>query len=105
MDFASARRRAPLILCAHPSDLDRLCLADGAECWVVSGNGRIPGIVRADATLKRGVVSMNDGFGGLWAKPWTTARAVFDVVADQPGSPPLRAASGHAADVRRAGAG
>jgi anaerobic selenocysteine-containing dehydrogenase len=65
-DFKSARARMPFNpLGAHPDDLVRLGLADGAQCWVVSDNARIPAIVRGDATLKRGVVSMTHGFGGL----------------------------------------
>jgi anaerobic selenocysteine-containing dehydrogenase len=65
-DFPSTRKRMPYNpLAAHPSDLVRLGLRDGDECWVVSVNGRIPGIVKADATLKPGVVSMTHGFGGL----------------------------------------
>jgi anaerobic selenocysteine-containing dehydrogenase len=64
--FRSARTRVPFNpLCAHPDDLLSIGLADGAECWVVSTNGRIPAIVRADPTLKRGVVSMTHGFGDL----------------------------------------
>jgi anaerobic selenocysteine-containing dehydrogenase len=65
-DFKSARKRTPFNpLSAHPDDLARFDLADGAECWVVSGNGRIPAIAKADPTLKQGVVSMTHGFGGL----------------------------------------
>lgn len=68
-DFRSARERAPYNpLCAHPSDLGRLGMGEGAECWVVSDNGRIPAIVKADATLKPGVVSMTHGYGGLWGE-------------------------------------
>ena len=64
--IASARARAPFNpLCAHPDDLAALGLADGEDCWVASDNGRIPAIARADATLRRGVVSMTHGFGGL----------------------------------------
>jgi len=64
--FRSARERAPFNpLCAHPDDLARLGLADGAECWVASDNGRIPAIAEADATLRPGVVSMTHGYGGL----------------------------------------
>jgi anaerobic selenocysteine-containing dehydrogenase len=64
--FATARVRAaynPLSI--HPDDLAQLGLADGADAQVLSRHGRIPAIVRADATLKRGVVSMTHGFGGL----------------------------------------
>lgn len=65
-DFASARARAPYNpLSVHPDDLARLGLNDGDEAWLVSDNGRIPAIVRADSTLKRGVVSMTHGFGGM----------------------------------------
>jgi anaerobic selenocysteine-containing dehydrogenase len=64
--FKSARKRAPFNpLCAHPQDLDRFGLADGAECWVVSDNGRIPAIAKADRTLRPGVVSMTHGYGWL----------------------------------------
>ncbi len=65
-DFATARKRAPYNpLCAHPDDLARFGIGEGAECWLVSGNGRIPAIARGDETLKRGVVSMTHGYGGL----------------------------------------
>jgi anaerobic selenocysteine-containing dehydrogenase len=64
--FKSARERAPFNpLCAHPRDLARFGLGDGADCWVVSDNGRIPAIARADETLKPGVVSMTHGYGWL----------------------------------------
>jgi len=64
--FPSARKRAPYNpLCAHPDDLAAMALGDGAECWVVSDNGRIPAITKADATLKRGVVSMTHGYGWI----------------------------------------
>ena len=68
--FRSARKRAPFNpLAAHPEDLAALALGDGAECWVVSDNGRIPAVTRADATLKRGVVSMTHGYGGIAGEP------------------------------------
>jgi anaerobic selenocysteine-containing dehydrogenase len=64
--FRSARERAPYNpLCANPQDLVRFDLDDGAECWVVSDNGRIPAIAKADRTLKPGVVSMTHGYGWL----------------------------------------
>lgn len=64
--FDTARRRVPFNpLRTHPDDLARLGLEDGAECWVVSDNARIPAIVSADETLKRGVVTMTHGYGGL----------------------------------------
>ncbi|MGE3692908.1 MAG: molybdopterin-dependent oxidoreductase [Novosphingobium sp.] len=62
--FPSAQKRAPFNpLCAHPDDLAALSLGHGEECWVISDNGRIPAIAKADATLKRGVVSMTHGYG------------------------------------------
>ncbi|TAL00740.1 MAG: nitrate reductase, partial [Rhodospirillaceae bacterium] len=65
-DFPSARARMPYNpLCIHPDDLVRLGMEDGDRAEVVSDNGRIPAIVKADATLKRGVVSMTHGFGGM----------------------------------------
>jgi len=64
--FRSARERAPYNpLCAHPDDLARIGLGEGAECWVVSDNSRIPAIASADATLRPGVVSMTHGYGWL----------------------------------------
>jgi anaerobic selenocysteine-containing dehydrogenase len=64
--FPSARERVPHNpLCAHPDDLDRFGLVDGDQCRVTSPNSSIPAILRADRTLKRGVVSMTHGFGGL----------------------------------------
>lgn len=64
--FRSARERAPFNpLCANPQDLARFGLGDGTECWVISDNGRIPAIAKADRTLKPGVVSMTHGYGWL----------------------------------------
>lgn len=64
-DFPSARKRTPYNpLCVHPEDLKALDLHDGDRVVVASDNGRIPAIVKADATLKPGVVSMTHGFGG-----------------------------------------
>jgi len=64
--FKSARERASYNpLCAHPQDLARFGLGNGAECWVISDHGRIPAIARADETLKPGVVSMTHGYGWL----------------------------------------
>jgi anaerobic selenocysteine-containing dehydrogenase len=65
-DFPSARARTPYNpLGIHPDDLVRLGMADGDPASVVSDNGRIPAIVKADATLKPGVVSMTHGFGAM----------------------------------------
>jgi len=65
-DLPTARRRGAWNpLCAHPDDLERRGLADGDPVEVISDNGRIPAIVRADASLRPGVVSLTHGYGGL----------------------------------------
>jgi anaerobic selenocysteine-containing dehydrogenase len=65
-DFDTARKRTPYNpLAMHPEDLRRIGLRDGDAAEVVSNNGRIPAIVKADATLKPGVVSMTHGFGAM----------------------------------------
>lgn len=65
-DFPTARERMPFNpLCLHPEDMGDSGLAEGAECWLVSDNARIPAIVQADDTLKPGIVSMVHGFGAL----------------------------------------
>ena len=49
----------------HPGDLASLDLAEGARVEIRSANGAIPGVARADATLRPGVVSMTHGWGAL----------------------------------------
>jgi len=51
----------------HPADLAALGLAEGEEVEIESAHGRIPAIVKADETVRRGVVTVSHGFGGL---PW-----------------------------------
>ncbi len=64
-DFPTARARTPYNpLCMNPLDLSRRGLREGDAVAVVSDNGRVPAVVRADGTLKPGVVSMTHGFGG-----------------------------------------
>jgi anaerobic selenocysteine-containing dehydrogenase len=68
--FSTAQIRAaynPLSI--HPADLALLGIANGADAQVVSRFGRVPAIVKADATLKRGVVTMTHGFGGMPGEP------------------------------------
>jgi anaerobic selenocysteine-containing dehydrogenase len=48
----------------HPDDLARLGLADGAKVALRSDHGEVEAIVRADDTLRRGVVTIAHGFGG-----------------------------------------
>ncbi|MGE0795511.1 MAG: molybdopterin-dependent oxidoreductase, partial [Acidimicrobiia bacterium] len=58
--------RQPWNPCAvHPDDLAELGLASGATVELESDHGRVRAVVEADATLRRGVVSMSHAFGGL----------------------------------------
>jgi anaerobic selenocysteine-containing dehydrogenase len=47
----------------HPDDLEHLGINPGDEVQISSVRAVIPGIVAADATLRRGLVSMAFGFG------------------------------------------
>lgn len=49
---------------AHPDDLLRIGLADGDNVTLTSARGSVDGVVCADDTLRRGVVSLSHGFGG-----------------------------------------
>lgn len=49
----------------NPQDMTEHGLNDGDTVSIVSDHGRIPAIVKADATLRDGVVSMAHGFGEL----------------------------------------
>ena len=51
-------------LFVHPEDLAGLGIADGGEVTIRSRHDAIPGIVAADASLRRGVVAMGQNFGG-----------------------------------------
>ncbi len=63
--FPTARQRTPYNpLCMHPDDIQRIGHRDGDEVRLISDNGRIPAIIKADSTLKPGVVSMTHGYGG-----------------------------------------
>ncbi|MEM7410217.1 MAG: molybdopterin-dependent oxidoreductase [Myxococcota bacterium] len=48
----------------HPDELATLGLAPGDRVSIVSDHARIDGIVEADASLRRGLVSMSHAFGG-----------------------------------------
>lgn len=48
----------------HPDDLQELGLASGDSVLITSSHDSIPGIVEADETLRRGVVTMAQAFGG-----------------------------------------
>lgn len=49
----------------HPDDLAELGLRAGQEIVIESDHGAIEAVIEADATLRRGVVSMSHSFGGL----------------------------------------
>jgi anaerobic selenocysteine-containing dehydrogenase len=49
----------------HPEDLIALGLSSGDHVTLTSDAGSIPAIVAADPTVRRGVVSMSHGFGGM----------------------------------------
>lgn len=65
-NIAALRERAPYNLAyLNPAELTDLGLAAGDKATLVSDRGRIPVRVEADATVRRGVVSMAHGFGRL----------------------------------------
>ncbi len=64
------RRRVPFNPAwLHPEDLQSLGFEDGALVTITSEHGHIPAVVRPDPTLRRGVVSITHGWGGLPAEP------------------------------------
>ncbi|MFL6606434.1 MAG: molybdopterin-dependent oxidoreductase [Steroidobacteraceae bacterium] len=64
------RRRVPYNPAwLHPEDLQCLGLEDGALATIISDHGQIPAVVRSDPTMRKGVVSMTHGWGGLPAEP------------------------------------
>lgn len=71
--FNSAGRHSPQVRARqpynaaymHPDDLVARQLVSGDHVRITSDNGSIAGIVAADPSLRRGVVSMAHGWGGL----------------------------------------
>jgi len=53
----------------HPDDLAALGIEAGECVAIESAHGRIEAISEADATLRRGVVSISHGWGGLPGEP------------------------------------
>jgi anaerobic selenocysteine-containing dehydrogenase len=49
----------------HPDDIAALGLQSGDRVRIESGHGTIDGILRADPTLRPGVVQMSHAWGGL----------------------------------------
>ena len=55
-------RGAPLYI--HPEDMSKEGLEDGAMVSIIGAHGKIRARVKADATLRRGVVAMTHSFAG-----------------------------------------
>lgn len=62
---AVRRRRPQNDLHIHPADMDSLGLAAGDRVTVRSAKGNVEAKAEADASLRRGVVSLAHGWGGL----------------------------------------
>jgi anaerobic selenocysteine-containing dehydrogenase len=50
-------------LFAHPADLEQLDISDGETVRITSQHGAVVAVARADATMRRGVVSITHNFG------------------------------------------
>ncbi len=69
-DLPAVRARVPFNpLHVHPEDLSSRGLKDGDWISVVSHHGKITAVVAADASLKRGVVSMAHNWGSMPDEP------------------------------------
>jgi anaerobic selenocysteine-containing dehydrogenase len=65
-EFAAIRKRMPTNpLFLNPDDMTALGLAEGDRVRITSDNEALSAIAAADARLRRGVVSMTHGWGGL----------------------------------------
>lgn len=78
-------------LWSHPDDLADLGLADGDRAVVANANGALEVVVRADADLMRGVVSMAHGWGNARTAGMRTAQGnpgvnVNELLPSGPGS-------------------
>ena len=62
---AIAKRMPHNPLWIHPDDLAALGIAAGERVAIESAHGRIEAVSQADATLRRGVVAITHGWGGL----------------------------------------
>jgi anaerobic selenocysteine-containing dehydrogenase len=62
---AIGKRASTNPIALAPEDLATLALEEGQAVRVISEHGAITSQVTADATLRRGVVTMSHGFGGL----------------------------------------
>ena len=66
----SIRRRMPYNSAyLHPLDIDQLALSAGQEVRIESAHGSIVTRLEADDTMRRGVVSIAHGWGGLPEDP------------------------------------
>lgn len=64
-DMPEIRRKPFNPLFMHPDDMAKDNIADGARIAIESAHGIINAIANSDATLRRGVVAMHHGWGGL----------------------------------------
>lgn len=89
----------------HPDDLAALGIGDGDWIEIVSEMGRVPALARTDPALRRGLVSMSWGFGGIAGEGpkagsninlLTSNDVVFDRYTGQPlmSNVPVRVESG-----------
>src|SRR5699024_6118076 len=62
--IASLMRQQANPCCVHPDDLARLGLADGDDVTISTDHGTVDAVVRADSSLRCGVVTLTHGFGG-----------------------------------------
>src|ERR1700730_2341379 len=49
----------------HPDDIATLGATDGARVRIFSAHGSIPAVLKSEATVRPGVVSMSHGWGGM----------------------------------------
>lgn len=65
-DAPAIRKRTPYNTAQlHPDDIAALELCGGERVEISSAHGRIQAVLEADATLKRGIVTLPHGWGGL----------------------------------------
>ncbi|QMW22407.1 molybdopterin-containing oxidoreductase family protein [Sandaracinobacteroides saxicola] len=62
---ALAKRGTANFAWMHPEDMAALGLADEAAVTIASKAGALPGLVKADADMRRGVISMSHAFGDV----------------------------------------
>jgi anaerobic selenocysteine-containing dehydrogenase len=62
----AVKKRMPYNWAAmNPGDLEAMQLAEGAKVTITSDHGSVPAVVKADHTVREGVLVMTHGWGGL----------------------------------------